>query len=295
MSYLCWLESQTPQTKEWRRCEQLGKADDLNLIYRDSDTQTSPLAFAESLLDTYLLSVLHLNPPIGTRVRACVRLDSQPMEEPPAVIREVTRDEIRRAYHRKALDDATQRLLSACHSVVQADNDVFQAVVHAQKLGVSQVATTRLVQEVLGETWASQTVEAVGLAQEVRAAITACPDVASRINVRVKDHNRVVVTLSWSRQDEEAEQARDQAWNETIEEYDYELANELLASARQAVADVIEGLSDRFDLLLVTGPGRSSPATPQTVAPSALIYQEMDVRRQNSTSSAGACALEETS
>ncbi|MFD5123627.1 hypothetical protein [Streptomyces sp. NPDC058385] len=292
MSYLCWLESQAPQTKGWRRCK-LGAAADLNLIYRGG-TQASPLAFAESMLDKHLLSVLKQSPHIETRVRACVRLDSQPEEDPPAVIREATRDEVRHAYSCQTLDDATQQLLSACRSVVHADDEVFQAVVRAQRLGVSQVATTRLVREVLGETWASQTVEAVGLAQEVRAAITTCPDAASRTNVRVKDPNRVVVRLLWSRQDEDAERARDQGWNESIEEYDYELAKELLASAREAAAGVIEALSDRFDLQVVTSSGSSSPATPQTVAPSAMDYQDMVVCRRGRGSIAGPTALEET-
>lgn len=277
MTYVCWIEVKSPVDEAWRRCERLGgQEDDVGTIYRHEGMHDSPLRFAESILDRYLLSVLRQEPRKDADVRVCVRLAGQPHDEPPALLRQVTREEIRHAYQRKVLDDQAKSVLSACHAVTKSHASVFQAVVQANELGLAQEATTEIVQDALGDQWAEDVTEAVALARAVRAAIARRPEVSSRTAVRVKDHLNAKIELFWSQEDQEAENQRERAWSETIQEYDSDLAQQLKSNGQEAAAHLITMLSDRFNVLTRSG----AAATPQDLAPDALEYLTATVQRR---------------
>ena len=100
-------------------------------------------------------------------------------------------------------------------------------------------------------------IDAPALFPEVQALVAARPALAGRIAGLLG----VKVELLWSHADHDAEQLRERAWNESIEDYDPELATTLLSAARSDARELLTLLAAQFEVTLY-----DKPATPGAVA-----------------------------
>lgn len=269
--YQCWIETKPPGSTKWQHYEQLEEeADPPGVYLADGGMCDGVDDLAQRVMRKNLASVLQAYPDQpDVQVRACAQVCDQTSVSPSAM-RQASPDDIAEAREALRLEALTRRLRSARHGVYEAHRRLKATIVETHDEGLDLGAVTRTVAAYLDAQSVARLIDAPALFREVRDLIHTRPELACRTRVRNSGLLGVTVELRWSDQEDDAEQLRERAWNESVEDYDRELAATLLSAARSAAAELLTLLSTQFE---------ATPATPHAVAPSALVYTPITVRR----------------
>ncbi|MEU7082212.1 MULTISPECIES: hypothetical protein [Streptomyces] len=277
--YKAWIETRTSSATSWAHHEHLEGEEDNEepgLYFTDSGMCSGTDDLAQQILDRFLPSVLRDYPAQpDVEVRAHAQIDEQTPGEPSA-IRQASSDTIAEARETLRLKSLAQGLRSACSQVFNARSSLQQAVVTAHDQGLDRDTITTAAAPELSADQVARLIDASVLFGEVRTLVRSRPALAARTSVRDGGLLGVTVKLLWTTEDKEAEELRERGWNETIEEYDRQLASTLLTAARNAADELLALLSSQFEALSRGG----HPATPAWMAPDALVYQSVAVRRR---------------
>ncbi|MFE4956186.1 hypothetical protein ACFRCW_19290 [Streptomyces sp. NPDC056653] len=277
ITYACWIETKSPDSTEWQHYEHLEDEEEadppgLYLAYEGMCGGVNNLA--QTVLDRFLASVLRAHADqLEIQVRACAQVHDQTSVGPNA-IREASPDGIAETREALRLEALTKGLRSACHLVYDARRSLQKTVVKAHSQGLDLRSITTAVASQLDAKSVARLIDAPALFREVQALVATRPALAGRIAVRNAGLLGVKVELLWSNEDHDAEQLRERAWNESIEDYDPELAVTLLSAARRDARELLTLLSAQFEVTFY-----DEPATPGAMAPFAVIYQPVTVRR----------------
>lgn len=269
--YQCWIETKSPASTEWQHYEQFEEdADPPGVYVADEGMCDGVDDLAQRVLRKNLASVLqaHADQP-DVQVRACAEVCDQTSVGPSA-IRQASPDDIAEAREALRLEALTRHLRSACHGVYEAHRSLEAAVVKAHDEGLDLGIITQAVTAYLDAQSVARLIDAPALFREVHELIRTRPELARRTRVRNGGRFGVRVELLWNDQEGDAEQLRECAWNESIEDYDRELAAVLLSAARSAAGELLALLSAQFEV---------TPTSPSSVAPRALVYSPITVRR----------------
>ncbi|MFK0187867.1 hypothetical protein ACIQV1_27090 [Streptomyces rubiginosohelvolus] len=282
--YKAWIETRTSSATPWEHHEHLEGEEDNEepgLYFCDSGMCSGTDDLAQQMLDRFLTSVLsdYADQP-DVEVRAHAQIDEQTPAEPP-VIRQAPSDSIAEARETLRLKSLAQGLRSARSQVFAARSSLQKAVVAAHDQGLDRYTITTAAAPELSSDQVAGLIDASVLFGEVRALVRSQPALAARTSVHDGGLLGVTAKLLWTTEDEEAEELREMGWNETIEEYDRQLASTLLTAARNDAEQLLALLSSQFEVLSRGG----HPATPEWMAPDALVYQSVAVRRAGQTGS----------
>ncbi|WLQ45643.1 hypothetical protein P8A22_38130 (plasmid) [Streptomyces laculatispora] len=287
--YKAWIETRTSSAAQWKHHERLEgeeENEEPGLYFTDSGMCSGTDDLAQQVLDRFLTSVLHDYPDQpDVEVRAHAQIDEQPPAEPPAV-RLASSDSMAEARETLRLRSLAQGLRSACSQVFTARSTLQKAVVTAHDQGLDRYTITTAAAPELSADQVARLIDSSVLCGEVRALVRSRPALAARTSVRDGGALGVTVKLLWTTEDEEAEELRERGWNETIEEYDRQLASTLLTAARNDAEQLLALLSSQFEVLS----RGDTPATPESMAPDALVYQSVDVRRSGQKDSKASAA-----
>lgn len=287
--YKAWIETRTSSATRWEQHEHLEGEEENEQpghYFTDSGMCSGTDDLAQQMLDRFLTSVLNDYPDQpDVEVRAHAQIDEQPPAEPPAV-RLASSDSMAEARETLRLRSLAQGLRSACSQVFTARSSLQQAVVTAHDQGLDRYTITAAAAPELSADQVARLIDASVLFGEVRALVRSRPALAARTSVRDGGVLGVTAKLLWTTEDEEAEELRERGWNETIEEYDRQLASTLLTAARNDAEQLLALLSSQFEVL---SPG-GHPATPEWMAPDALVYRSVSVRRAGQTDSKASAA-----
>ncbi|MFJ9871508.1 hypothetical protein ACIRVI_00370 [[Kitasatospora] papulosa] len=280
--YKGWIETRTSSATQWEHHEHLEGEEDNEqpgLYFIDSGMCSGTDDLAQQMLDRFLTSVLHGYPDQpDVEVRAHAQIDEQTPAEPPA-LRLASSDSIAEARETLRLRSLAQELRSARTQMFTARSSLQKAVVTAHDQGLDRLTITTAAAPELSADQVAHLIDASVLFGEVRALVRSQPALAARTSVRDRGLLGVTVKLLWTNEDEEAEELRERGWNETIEEYDRQLARTLLTAARNDAEKLLALLSSQFEVLSQG----DTPATPESMAPDALVYQSVAVRRAGQT------------
>ncbi|WP_119580079.1 hypothetical protein [Streptomyces europaeiscabiei] len=269
--YECWLESKSPGATEWQHYEQFEEeADPLGVYLADEGMCDGVDDLAQRVLRKNLPSVLqsHTDQP-DVQVRACAQVCDETSVGPSA-IRQAAPDDIAEAREALRLEALTRRLRSAKFGVYEAHRSLEALIVKAHDEGLDLGIITQAVAGHLDAQSVARLIDAPALFREVQELISTRTELAWRTRVRNGGQFGVTVELRWTDQEDDAERLRECAWNESIEDYDRALAATLLSAARSAAGELLALLSAQFEV---------TPASPGSVAPSALVYRPITVRR----------------
>lgn len=150
-----------------------------------------------------------------------------------------------------------------------------RAVVKAYDDGLDLATITGVVASHLDAPTVTRFIDSHLLQEELRGLLRAHPDLSRRTTVRTHKSGTAQVELLWTHAEHDAEQRRESDWYETIEDYDRNLASALLTQARDAATQLLALLPTHLEALTA---GRR-PATAEHMAPQALEYQPVTVRR----------------
>ncbi|MGW2785944.1 hypothetical protein ACWC3X_32625 [Streptomyces populi] len=269
--YNCWIETKSPGSTEWLHCEHFEEeADPPGMYVASGEICDGVDGLAQEVLHRYLASVLrmHADQP-EVQVRAYAQVCDRTSVGPTAIL-QASSDDIAEARETLRLEALTGNLRTASLGVREAHRSLEAAIVKAHEEGLDHRSIANTVAADLDAQSVARLVDPTVLSHEVRNLIRTRPELAKRTVVRTSDRFGVTVELRWTNEEHDAEQLRECAWNETIEDYDQELAARLLSAARSVVGELLTLLSARFDI---------EPATPHAVAPDALVYRPVTVRR----------------
>lgn len=281
--YQCWIETRSPGSTEWQHYEQFEEeADPPGMHLADEGMCNGVDDLAERVLRKNLLSVLqtHVDQP-DVQVRACAQICDRTSVGPSA-IRQASPDDIAEAREALRLKALTRHLHSSCHDVYEARRSLEAAIVKTHGEGLDLGTITHTVAAYLDAQSVDRLIDAPALFREVTDLTRTRPELAWRTRVRNSGRFGVTVELRWTDQEHDAEQLRECAWNESVEDYNRELAATLLSAARSAADELLTLLSAQFEV---------TPTTPHAVAPRALAYTPITVRRP--AQPAGGIELEE--
>lgn len=265
--YQCWIETKSPDSTEWQHYERLEEeADPPGVYLADEGLCNGVDDLAQKVVRKNLTSVLeaHADQP-DVQVRAC---DQSSVG--PSAIRQASPDEIGEAREAVRLKTLTRRLYSARHGVYEAHRSLEATIVETHDEGLDLGTISDTVAAYLDAQSVARLIDSPALFREVRDLIRTRPELAWRTRVRNSGRFGVKVELRWNDQEHDAEQLRECAWNESIEDYDPALAAALLSAARSAAGELLTLLSAQFEVTL---------ASPRSVAPRALVYSPITVRR----------------
>ncbi|MFK0288060.1 hypothetical protein ACIQVL_47405 [Streptomyces sp. NPDC090499] len=269
--YQCWLETQSPGATEWQHYEQFEEEADPPGVYLADEGMCDGVDdLAQRVLRKNLPSVLqaHTDQP-DVQVRACAQVCDQTSVAPSAIC-QAAPDDIAEAREALRLEALTRRLHSAQLGVYEAHRSLEALIVKAHNEGLGLGIITQAVAGYLDAQSVARLIDAPALFREVQELIRTRPELAWRTRVRNGGRFGVTVELRWTDQEDDAERLRECAWNESIEDYDRELAAALLSAARSAAGELLALLSAQFEV---------TPASPRSVAPRALVYSPITVRR----------------
>lgn len=283
--YTCWIETKSRATSDtWQLCEYINEDTyPPGVLHLDDGMFESCHDLAEHILSDHIEAVLaaHSEEP-DVEVRVWVQLDDEYSSAP--LVRQATSDEMDDARERVRLDAVSCGLVSARVAVSSAWEKLHEAVVKAHDEGLDVERITTSVRPKLGRESVAALIEAHDVARTARTIIATQPDLFMRAFTAVKDHRRTEVQLHWSEQEEESDHQREIGWNESIEDYDEDLAVTLLTDARKTAARIIELLTPHLDVQ----DHRGLPATPEYIAPKALTYHPIVVKRPTQPHSSSA-------
>jgi hypothetical protein len=269
--YRCWIETAPPGSTEWQRYEGIEEdAEPPGMYLAEKGTCDGLDGLAQKVLRDHLIMVLrsHADQP-DLQVRACAET-CDPTVAAPAVIHEASPHALAKARQIVRREALTRHLTSACDDVYDARRSLEAAIVHAHRERLDRKVIARTVKSLVDAEEVAHIIDAPVLFREVRKLIRTRPELAWRIAMHRGPMPDVTVELRWSNEDCEAEQLRETAWNESIEEYDEELAATLLADARRVAGELLTLLSTQFEV---------TPTTPDAIAPRILTYHPIRVRR----------------
>ncbi|MFF9127975.1 hypothetical protein ACF09J_32765 [Streptomyces sp. NPDC014889] len=269
--YHCWIETKSPGSTEWQHYEYFEEEADRPGVYLADEGMCDGVDdLAQTVLKNSLASVLHAHadqPEV--QVRAYAQVCDETSVDPTGIC-QASPDDIAEAREALRLKALTRHLRSACHSVYEARRSLKADIVRAHDEGLDLHTITDTVAAYFDAQSVARLVDAPALFSELRDLIRTRPELAGRTIVRNGGLTGVTVELRWTDEEHDAEELRERAWNETIEEYDRELAASLLSAARSAAGELLALLSAHFEV---------RPATPRGVAPYALVYRPVTVQR----------------
>ncbi|WP_157881339.1 hypothetical protein [Streptomyces phaeochromogenes] len=274
--YACWMETRTAADAEWQPCEHLEPDAEPPGVFLDyGETPEDADRLVQNMLDDHLPSVLHENTDQpALQVRAWLQINDQTAVS-PATAREASCEEITEAREALRLQAAADSLWAASRGMWDARAGLRKAVVKAYDDGLDLATITGAVASHLDAPTVTRFIDSHLLQGELRSLLRTHPDLARRTAVRTHRSGTAQVELLWTHAEHDAEQLRESGWYETIEYCDRDLASALLTQAREAATRLLALLPARLEAL--TAGGR--PATGEHMAPRALEYQPVTVRR----------------